>query len=1013
MSLSNLQNLSTLALDGLTTIQVDTLYIGGTDVNSLYVPYTGATKNVNLSNQNLDTTGVISTSTLNATTGNITNMVNNNLTLMNGNSSTTNTKNQILFGYNNTVTYRHAIKTKHNASADDSGNAFEFYLWKVSDGSGNIGSNKVLTISSAGVDAGTNKVTSSYVPTANADLINLLYLTNNNYTKTQTDTLLNAKANLSGANFTGVVDMGANKISSSYIPAANADLINLLYLTTNNYTKTQTDNLLNTKANLSGANFTGVVDMGANKISSSYVPAANADLINLLYLTNNYYTKTSTDTLLNAKASTSYVDTQLALKASLAGATFSGAVDMGANKISSSYVPAANADLINLLYLTNNYYTKTSADTLLSAKASLSGAVFTGAVSMGANKITATYTPSATSDLTTKTYVDTQDALKVSKAGDTMSGNLEILTSSIPYLLVSYSGYAYLPTVDTDVGLLRFHHNRDQNNKFCDVKATVRVGQYMPSIVFATNPVYSASNVNRMIICENGNIGINTMTPTTLFYVNGTTTLNGNTTVGGILDAGANKITSSFTATANTDITNKLFVDTAITTSKTNLLSGINTWTAGQIFNVGLTSNGNLDVGSNRAICNRVPTFNDDLTNKLYIDNSFVTFATYYYTKTQMDTSLALKVNKAGDTMSGNLEILNASTPKFSLSYSGYVYIPTNDTDLSIIRFENDKVNGEKYADIKTIVRGGGVYYTPSIVFATKNAWNNPITNRMIITENGNVGINTMTPSAFLDVNGTVNIKNGNQASNFTKNLMTLEYQTGGYKHCIKSRHNGSANDANNAIDFYVWQTSDTSSGIGSKQMLSITSAGVGVNTTTPTTTLEVNGTCKVSGDTTLNSAVYMTNIPQGAALNKNFLTITPSGKLEYLNYGWGFSSIFDLNVGSTTNWGAGTLKTNAFGTNRTGSSQQVLFSGHVSGYSQVAGQVVTIKLRTNPNGSTTYTYEDIKFYVNASYTHIVFPINLVRTYAYGSYDVYIYVSSSNFLTDIGDLCYLNATVLF
>lgn len=67
---------------------------------------------------------------------------------------------------------------------------------------------------------------------------------------------------------------------------------------------------------------------------------------------------------------------------------------------------------------------------------------FTGAQSMGGNKLTNVTDPTAAQDAATKNYVDTQDALKVSKSGDTMSGNLNMGGNKI----VSLGA----PTVGTD-----------------------------------------------------------------------------------------------------------------------------------------------------------------------------------------------------------------------------------------------------------------------------------------------------------------------------------------------------------------------------------------------------------------------------------------------------------------------------------------------------------------------------------------------------------------------------------
>lgn len=68
--------------------------------------------------------------------------------------------------------------------------------------------------------------------------------------------------------------------------------------------------------------------------------------------------------------------------------------------------------------------TKNYVDTRDALKVSKAGDSMTGALAMGTNKITGMGDPTVAQDAATKNYVDTNDALKVTKAGDTMSGAL-------------------------------------------------------------------------------------------------------------------------------------------------------------------------------------------------------------------------------------------------------------------------------------------------------------------------------------------------------------------------------------------------------------------------------------------------------------------------------------------------------------------------------------------------------------------------------------------------------------
>lgn len=70
----------------------------------------------------------------------------NSLQIRSGNISTGTVSNQILFGYNGTDTYRHAIKTRHNSGAKNN-NAIDFFIWNAGvDVATDIATKPVMTI---------------------------------------------------------------------------------------------------------------------------------------------------------------------------------------------------------------------------------------------------------------------------------------------------------------------------------------------------------------------------------------------------------------------------------------------------------------------------------------------------------------------------------------------------------------------------------------------------------------------------------------------------------------------------------------------------------------------------------------------------------------------------------------------------------------------------------------------------------------------------------------------------
>lgn len=90
------------------------------------------------------------------------------------------------------------------------------------------------------------------------------------------------------------------------------------------------------------------------------------------------------------------VTASIATKLPLAGGTMSGAIAMGANKITGLGAPTTNTDAATKLYV----------DTADALKLALAGGTMSGAIAMGTNKITGLGTPTDNADATTKLYVD-------------------------------------------------------------------------------------------------------------------------------------------------------------------------------------------------------------------------------------------------------------------------------------------------------------------------------------------------------------------------------------------------------------------------------------------------------------------------------------------------------------------------------------------------------------------------------------------------------------------------------
>jgi hypothetical protein len=153
----------------------------------------------------------------------------------------------------------------------------------------------------------------------------------------------------------------------------------------------------------------------------------------------------------------------------------------------------------------------------------------------------------------------------------------------------------------------------------------------------------------------------------------------------------------------------------------------------------------------------------------------------------------------------------------------------------------NFYVNGSSIATINnTGLSVSGITATSLTLNATDILSVRNITSSGQISTTSNIGIGTATTSARLDVNGPVLFRSGNSTNSTTSNQILFSwFNTGtgndGFRHAIKSRHDSGANNSNNAIDFYVWQTTDATTTAGTKHIMSVTSAGVGIGVSNPT----------------------------------------------------------------------------------------------------------------------------------------------------------------------------------
>lgn len=135
----------------------------------------------------------------------------------------------------------------------------------------------------------------------------------------------------------------------------------------------------------------------------------------------------------------------------------------------------------------------------------------------------------------------------------------------------------------------------------------------------------------------------------------------------------------------------------------------------------------------------------------------------------------------------------------------------------------------------------------------------------MTILPNGNVGINVSNPVTKLDVYGVGDtsgvaplcLRGGNSSDTFTGNQIRLSYNaTSDYSHAIKTRHH--SGNYLNAIDFYVWKyATDATGTIGTQHVMTLTqgidgingNGRVGIGTAYPAYKLDVSGDIRATAD--------------------------------------------------------------------------------------------------------------------------------------------------------------------
>jgi hypothetical protein len=230
------------------------------------------------------------------------------------------------------------------------------------------------------------------------------------------------------------------------------------------------------------------------------------------------------------------------------------------------------------------------------------------------------------------------------------------------------------------------------------------------------------------------------------------------------------------------------------------------------------------------------------------------------------DRNMLFCVNSAGTSNGVNGVGINTSTPAYTLDVNGTINATTynnlpataNYTTFSnwVSPLASAALSSTTHSTFSNWVSPLASAALPTSTYSTFSNWVSPLAKSGF-----SLSGSTASTGCNVQITGSATIMNGNNGNEFVGSQIKLGYgSTANYQHAIKTRHNAGANDTNNAIDMFVWQTSDASTAAGTKQVMSVTSAGVGINTSTPAYALDVNGTINATNanfsNLTLASAI-------------------------------------------------------------------------------------------------------------------------------------------------------------
>ena len=319
-----------------------------------------------------------------------------------------------------------------------------------------------------------------------------------------------------------------------------------------------------------------------------------------------------------------------------------------------------------------------------------------------------------------------------------------------------------------------------------------------------------------------------------------------------------------------TDTTEDGLIETAVKSGGSNLIVSRQTGTDLKLINgIGLQVDGDVGIGTTS------PSYKLDVSGDAYIDETL-----------NIETTISGALTYGyGGVGAGNLVVGGLNFASFT---PGVITLINQDTtispgqDLGVLQFggKDDQTNG--YANgqiICTTAAGAGSGNTGGGIFRfllSGNTTGSSPTERMRITNTGNVGIGTTSPNEKLEVNGSVRVTGagldvgyGNNSNNFvqigngrTTNgfaFIDLVGDTTYSDYGLRLvRNNGGANTNSEiihrgigALNLNATQAGSITLKTSNVERVRVNSSGnVGIGTTNPGEKLEVNGSVKATAST-------------------------------------------------------------------------------------------------------------------------------------------------------------------